>query len=119
MYGSSSLSKSNTLPTSSTQEAGLGAGPAGSSTSYKQHAYDGSKSTSASGGYNYSAIPGNQGYIGTYMGVSPGNACYMSCYMWSCTCYMLHVVVYVLHVVVYMWSCTCYMWVVWLCMCYM
>lgn len=66
--GSSSLSKSSALPTSSGDGAGLGAGNPGGSSSYK-HTYDGSKSSSGSGaGYSYS-MPNNQ-YIGTYMGVS-------------------------------------------------
>ena len=67
MYGASSaLSKSNTLPTSSSQDAGLGGGASGSSTAYKH--YEGSKSSSGSGGgYNY-GVHGNM--YGTYMGVS-------------------------------------------------
>lgn len=71
MYGaSSSLSKSSALPTTSGgADAGLGGGAAGGSSSSFKHNYDGSKSSSGSGGYNYS-MPGNQGYIGTYMGVS-------------------------------------------------
>lgn len=67
MYGaSSSLAKSNALPTTSSQDSALGGGAGGSSASYK-HNYEGSKSSSGSGGYSYS-VPGN--IYGTYMGVS-------------------------------------------------
>ena len=74
MYGTvSSLSKSSALPTTTGggADTGLGGGAtgAGSSSSFK-HSYD-SKSSSGSGGYNY-GVPSNQGYIGTYMGVSHG-----------------------------------------------
>lgn len=68
MYSSSSLAKSNALPTTSSQDSGLGGGAGGSSASYK-HNYEGSKSSSGSGGYNYGVPAGNTMY-GTYMGVS-------------------------------------------------
>ena len=71
MYpGSSSLSKTSALPTTTGgSEVGIGGGATGGSSSSFKHNYDGSKSSSGSGAYNYS-VPGNQGYIGTYMGVS-------------------------------------------------
>ena len=74
MYTSSPLSKPSSIPTTSgggegTVGLGGAGGVAGGGGSSFKHNYDGSKSTSGSGAYNYS-VAGNQGYISAYMGVS-------------------------------------------------